>query len=218
MKYADIPAAGILLLMLGTTQEVSGQERAAQAGDQPDVCHAILDASQEVVTEASEGSGFSSRGSVAIASDGACVSADTSPVQSTSTGNLHGDNGVEAAQDDATPAGGATSASTTEDALDPASETPSDTAQLDVEEEADVEAGEALYRSTCRNCHGPRAQGMASFPGLAGHDEDHLISRLVQYRSGERVGANSGIMSPIARDLSDQDIADVSAYIATAFD
>ncbi len=80
---------------------------------------------------------------------------------------------------------------------------------------ADLDAGEALYQGSCRNCHGPDAQGMASFPQLAGKEMSYLESRLQQYRAGERVGPNSAIMYPVARDLSDEDVVNVSAFIAS---
>lgn len=85
-------------------------------------------------------------------------------------------------------------------------------------EPRDLAAGEALYRSSCRNCHGNNAQGMASFPALAGLGQAHLEARLEQYRAGERVGPNSGLMIPPARNLTDEDIANVAAFIATSFD
>lgn len=79
----------------------------------------------------------------------------------------------------------------------------------------DVAAGEELYGSVCRTCHGPTAKGMASFPRLAGHDAEYLAGQLEQYRAGETVGPNSPLMIPHARDLSDEDIADVVAYVAS---
>lgn len=79
----------------------------------------------------------------------------------------------------------------------------------------DVAEGETLYRSVCRACHGPTARGMASFPRLAGRDADYLETRLVQYRAGETVGPNTALMRPHAANLSDEEIAAVSAYIAT---
>jgi cytochrome c553 len=81
----------------------------------------------------------------------------------------------------------------------------------------DVAMGEDLYGSVCRNCHGPTAKGMASFPRLAGKDADYLATRLGQYRAGEQVGPNSALMQPHAVDLSDADIANISAFIATSF-
>ncbi|MBE95342.1 c-type cytochrome [Marinobacter sp.] len=82
---------------------------------------------------------------------------------------------------------------------------------------ADQEAGKSLYSSNCAQCHGPTAKGMASFPSLAGREASYIQSRLETYRAGERVGANSGLMIPNARDLSDEDIANLSAYISENF-
>jgi cytochrome c len=81
----------------------------------------------------------------------------------------------------------------------------------------DIAAGETKYQESCRNCHGPKARGMASFPKLVGHDAAYLVTRLEQYRSGETVGPNSALMFPIAGDMSDGDIANVVAYITTTF-
>ena len=82
----------------------------------------------------------------------------------------------------------------------------------------DTREAEALYEESCKNCHGPRAQGMASFPKLAGLAEDHLVMRLEQYRAGEKVGPNSALMEPNAADLSDEEIMGLAAYIATTFE
>ena len=82
----------------------------------------------------------------------------------------------------------------------------------------DSAAGEALYQDVCRNCHGPSGQGLASFPRLTGLGAEQIVSRLGQYRAGERVGPNSALMRPIAADLSDEDMANLAAYITTAFE
>lgn len=82
----------------------------------------------------------------------------------------------------------------------------------------DPSGAEALYQESCRNCHGPKAQGMASFPKLAGQSEEYLAMRLEQYRAGETVGSNSALMQPHASELSDDEIAGLAAYIATSFD
>ena len=83
--------------------------------------------------------------------------------------------------------------------------------------EADVAAGEEIYQSVCRTCHGPKAQGLASYPRLSDKESDYLVSRLERYRAGERIGPNSPLMIPHAKDLSDTDIADIAAYVTTAF-
>ncbi len=81
----------------------------------------------------------------------------------------------------------------------------------------DQAAGETLYQDVCRNCHGPKAKGMASFPKLVGDDAAYLTMRLEQYRAGEKVGPNTALMMPLAQDLTDAEIADLAAYI-TAFE
>ena len=79
-------------------------------------------------------------------------------------------------------------------------------------------SGEALYQSVCKNCHGPTAKGMASFPKLAGRTAEYLAERLGQYRAGETVGPNTALMRPHAAELSDEDIEKLAAYIATTFE
>lgn len=83
-------------------------------------------------------------------------------------------------------------------------------------QEGDAVAGEERYSETCANCHGPSGQGMASFPGLAGKGAGYITDRLIQYRSGQTVGPNSGLMIPMASDLSDDEIANLAAYLSTA--
>ncbi len=79
---------------------------------------------------------------------------------------------------------------------------------------ADKSAGEALYKDNCAQCHGPNAKGMASFPSLSGRDAAYITSRLETYRAGEKVGSNSFLMIPNATDLSDEQIANLAAFIA----
>ncbi|MDW7746497.1 c-type cytochrome [Halomonas sp.] len=84
-------------------------------------------------------------------------------------------------------------------------------------EEPDKSAGESLFSTSCAQCHGPSGKGMASFPSLTGRDSDYISSRLMQYRDGKKVGANSGLMIPNAAGLSDDDIANLAAYISSEF-
>lgn len=82
---------------------------------------------------------------------------------------------------------------------------------------ADASAGEAKFANSCAQCHGKQGQGMASFPSLKGQDAEFIKSRLETYRAGEKVGSNSGLMIVNAKDLSDDDIANLAAYISTSF-
>ena len=81
----------------------------------------------------------------------------------------------------------------------------------------EVVAGEKRYLVNCVNCHGKTGKGMASFPGLAGRDQDYIAARLETYRAKEMVGPNSAIMMSLSEDLSDEDIANLAAYISTTF-
>ena len=65
--------------------------------------------------------------------------------------------------------------------------------------------------TVCQSCHG--IDGNLSlqddYPKLGGQHADYLVQALKAYRSGDR---NHAIMSGFARDLSDQDIADLAAW------
>lgn len=80
---------------------------------------------------------------------------------------------------------------------------------------ADVNAGKAKFSSICASCHGPTGQGMGIFPKLAGHTVEQTTGLLKRYRAGETVNANTALMAPNAKGLSDADIDNLAAYIAT---
>jgi cytochrome c553 len=81
-------------------------------------------------------------------------------------------------------------------------------------------AGKKLFESTkdskgnakpaCLSCHGAGAnQPLEGMPKLAGQYPDYLTKALKEYRSGKRSNA---IMGGQAKDLSDADIANITAY------
>lgn len=75
---------------------------------------------------------------------------------------------------------------------------------------ADIKAGRQLAEAQCRTCHG--LDGIAQIPvapHLAGESELYLEAQLKAFRSGER---ESEMMSVVAKDLSDEDIANVAAW------
>jgi cytochrome c553 len=77
-----------------------------------------------------------------------------------------------------------------------------------------VAQGTAAGAPACAQCHGLTGGSDASgaFPRLAGQPAAYLSRQLQDYKSGARANA---IMSPIARALSPDDAADVSAYFAS---
>lgn len=76
---------------------------------------------------------------------------------------------------------------------------------------------EAHYGKVCKNCHGPTAAGMASFPKLNDKSAAYLAMRLAQYRAGEQVGSNTALMRPHAAELTDEQLVALSDFIATSF-
>ena len=76
----------------------------------------------------------------------------------------------------------------------------------------DASAGRQKARK-CQPCHG--IDGIArlpSAPHIAGENTVYLSAQLKAFRSGKRVHE---IMSLIAKDLTDEDIADLAAWYAS---
>lgn len=82
----------------------------------------------------------------------------------------------------------------------------------------DVEVGKDLYKKNCRQCHGPTAKGLASYPKLVGQTAEYLTDRLERYRAGERFGPNTPLMAPRAKSLSDEDITNIVTFITVTFE
>ena len=75
---------------------------------------------------------------------------------------------------------------------------------------ADAEAGKAKAGQVCRTCHGlDGISKMPEAPNLAGQPAQYLEAQLTAYRSGAR---QHEVMSIIAQDLSDEDIANLVAW------
>jgi cytochrome c553 len=77
---------------------------------------------------------------------------------------------------------------------------------------ADREAGRTLAQLACQTCHG--IDGIAKMPiapHLAGESEIYLQTQLKAFRSGKR---QQEMMSVVAKDLSDDDIANLAAWYA----
>lgn len=76
---------------------------------------------------------------------------------------------------------------------------------------ADAEKGKAKS-AVCAACHGTNGISMIpNYPNLAGQKEQYLVLQLKAFRDGER---KNMVMAPMAANLSDEDIADLSAYYA----
>ncbi len=80
----------------------------------------------------------------------------------------------------------------------------------------DKAAGEARYKQTCINCHGPAGKGVASYPKISGNEVSYTKSKLETYRDGVKVGPNSALMIMFAQPLTDEEIANLAAYLKDA--
>ena len=79
----------------------------------------------------------------------------------------------------------------------------------------DAAAGKNKYL-TCAGCHGPDGKSTnPTYPKLAGQHEAYLVYALKAYKNKQRSGNLVGQMAPFAMTLSDQDIADLAAYLAS---
>jgi cytochrome c553 len=69
----------------------------------------------------------------------------------------------------------------------------------------------ATLAQRCAICHGPTGISRADSPNLAGQYAAVIYKQLLDFRSAARVNA---VMTPFATNLTDQEIADLSAYYA----
>ena len=86
-----------------------------------------------------------------------------------------------------------------------------------------VKRGELLAKAVnvgktvpCATCHGDGLKGMGdTFPPLAGRSPTATARQLYDFKSGTRDGRNAAAMKPVVANLTDQDIVDLTAYIAS---
>ena len=79
----------------------------------------------------------------------------------------------------------------------------------------DAKTGKQLAY-TCSGCHGidqyKNAYPSYRVPKIAGQNEQYLVAALTGYKKGER---NHATMKAHAEGFSDQDIADIAAYLSS---
>ena len=86
-----------------------------------------------------------------------------------------------------------------------------------------IKKGEALAKTggdgrttPCGICHGSALKGMGDvFPPLAGHSPSATARQLYDFKSGTRDGTNAATMKPVVAKLTDDDIVNLAAYIAS---
>lgn len=83
--------------------------------------------------------------------------------------------------------------------------------------------GQRLYRggdantgvAACLACHGPEGDGnpAAGWPSIKGQHAPYVAAQLRAYRAGTRKTDSNQMMRDVARNLSDEQIDDVAAYV-----
>lgn len=86
------------------------------------------------------------------------------------------------------------------------------TPQLLVEVNANSIGRGATLALRCTMCHGERGMSEANSPNLAGQYASVIYKQLIDFQKGARTNA---VMSPMAMNLSDQDMRDLAAYYAS---
>ena len=83
----------------------------------------------------------------------------------------------------------------------------------------DVGAGRAKF-VLCASCHGGdgRSGLLPEYPKIAGQNQKYLVNALQAYKSGRRVGTYAALMAQTANILSDADISNLAAYLASLDD
>jgi len=75
---------------------------------------------------------------------------------------------------------------------------------------------EGVY--ACINCHGARGKGksakISTFPRIGGQHRDYIIKNLTDFRDGRRKNDPAGMMTDIARKLSDDEIKALATYLS----
>jgi len=69
-----------------------------------------------------------------------------------------------------------------------------------------------VYTAKCVHCHGNLGQGVAKNPALKGLTPAAIQQKLLNYRAGETLGAQTAVMAQAMAGVSEAEIAAVSIY------
>jgi cytochrome c553 len=85
-----------------------------------------------------------------------------------------------------------------------------------------LKKGEALVKTggngrteACGVCHGSDLMGLGPVPGIAGRSPSYLARQMFDMQAGARHGEWSDLMKPVVVKLTEEDLVDISAYVAS---
>jgi cytochrome c553 len=67
----------------------------------------------------------------------------------------------------------------------------------------------------CGICHGPDLNGLGPVPGIAGRSPSYIVRQLFDIQQGTRKGTWSPLMKQVVARLTEDDMIDIAAYVAS---
>jgi cytochrome c len=83
---------------------------------------------------------------------------------------------------------------------------------------ASAQQGKTLYtQKGCPACHGPDGNTplAPNYPKLKGQNADYMVAQIKAFKSGERKGALSSLMAPMAATINDTESAEIAKWLQT---
>jgi cytochrome c553 len=68
---------------------------------------------------------------------------------------------------------------------------------------------------TCSVCHGPNLEGLGNVPGISGRSPIYLARQMWDIKHGARHNTGAALMQGVVVNLTDEDILNLSAYVAS---
>jgi cytochrome c553 len=79
-----------------------------------------------------------------------------------------------------------------------------------------IKKGEALAKTAqCTMCHGADLKGIGPVPPIAGRSPSYMMRQMYDMQQGTRKGSWTSLMKPVVASMSQDDLLDLSAYLAT---
>jgi cytochrome c553 len=67
----------------------------------------------------------------------------------------------------------------------------------------------------CTICHGADLKGLGNIPYLTGRSPSQLARQIIDIQNGNRNGPEAALMKPVVKNLTNKDIVDITAYLAS---
>ena len=84
-----------------------------------------------------------------------------------------------------------------------------------------IKKGESLVSNgggkttACAICHGADLKGMGPVPSIAGRSPSQMGRQIWDMQHGARTGLWSDLMKPVVKNLTEEDLVSITAYLAS---